>query len=218
MMSRIRKALIAVVVFGVQLSLISCSDSPVIHFPLTARGNIQMPHETSSSPLFDLLTMDPRRAVLYVPHTSNSELHILDTKTQKVTGTINGLPSVRGVALTPDPNVVFATESSGGAVAVLDTAAMKVLATIPVNGSPDAIGYDALDDVVVVTSSGAKQLTIIDRTTRKVKSTVALPGTPELLGLDSAAGVAYVAINDKDEVAAVTIASSQMSELRGCDM
>src|SRR2546421_5702022 len=218
MMSGIYKALIAIALALVQLNLSSCSDSSPIRLPLTARGNIQMPHELRGSPLFDLLTIDPRRGLLYVPHTSNSELHIVDAKTQKVIATIGGLPSVRGVALTPAPNVVFATESTGGAVAVLDTATMKVLASIPVNGSPDAIGYDALDDVVVVTSSGAKELTLIDRTARKLKSTVTLPGTPELLGVDGTAGVVYVAINDKDEVAAITVASKAMSQLRGCDI
>jgi YVTN family beta-propeller protein len=96
--------------------------------------------------------------------------------------------------------------------------AMKVLGTVPVNGAPDAIGYDPLDDAVLATSSGAKELTIIDRTTRKVTATVKLPGSPELLTVDPKAGVAYVAINDKDEVAAVTVASKQITELRGCDI
>ena len=218
-MTDIRKPLVVLVASILQFGLSSCSDTSPIHVPLSVRGNIQLPHETVATvPLFDLLTVDERRALLYVPHTSNSALEIVDTRRQKFVASIPGLAGVRGVALTPDPNVVFVSLSGGGAVAAVDTNAMKILGTISVNGSPDAIAYDPVDDAVLATSSGAKELTIIDRTSRKVTGTVKLPGAPELLTVDPQAGVAYVAINDKDEVAAINIASRQLTELRGCDI
>jgi DNA-binding beta-propeller fold protein YncE len=218
-MTSIRKSVVALVLSLAGLSLSSCSDSSPIRLPLSVRGNIQLPPETGGRvPLFDLLTVDERRGLLYVPHTSNSTLEIVDTKTQKFVITIPGLAGARGVALTPDPNIVFVSMSGGGAVAEVDTKAMKVVGTIAVNGSPDAVGYDPVNDVVLATSSGSKELNIINRTTRKVTSTVKLPGSPELLTVDPKAGVAYIAINDKDEVAAVDIATQQLTELRGCDI
>src|ERR1700756_1147680 len=195
MMSGIRKPLLLAVAWVIGLSLSSCSSSPALQLPLTAVGNIQMPHETKAIiPLFDLLTVDERRGILYVPHTSNSALEVVDTRTRKVIESIGGLPGARGVALTPDPNVIFVSDSTGGSIAVVDTNAMKVLGTIPVNGAPDAIAYDPVDDVVVASSSGAEELTLIDRTTRKVTGTVKLPGSPELLTVDPKAGIVYVAI------------------------
>ncbi len=177
-----------------------------------------MPRETGHGlPVFDLLTVDPRRHLLYVPHTSNFELDLVDTLTEKLAGTIQPLPGVRGVALTPDADVIFATESQSSAVAVVDTRAMKILATISMNGQPDAIAYDSLDDSMVVTSTSTKQLTIINRTSRKVTGTIDLPGTPELLTVDTS-GVAYVAINDQNEVAAVTVARKSTALFRGCDI
>ena len=218
-MSRIRRLLIFLVSAVLALSLGSCTDSSPIQLPLTTRGNIQMPHENrSTTALFDLLTVDERRGLLYVPHTSNSALELVNTHTQKWLTSISGLPGARGVALTPDPNVIFVTESQGGALGVIDTQAMKVIGTVPVNGSPDAIGYDELDDAVLVTSSSVNELTIVDRTTRKVRGTVKLPGSPELMTVDGKAGVAYIAINDKDEVAAINIASKALTEFRGCDI
>jgi DNA-binding beta-propeller fold protein YncE len=218
-MSRIRSLLVVPLACMVALSVSSCADSSPIQLPLTARGNIQMPQETrGTSPLFDLLTVDDRRGLLYVPHTSNSALEIVDTHTQKWLATIKDLPGARGVALTPDPNVVFVTESQGGALGVVDTQAMKVLGSVPVNGAPDAIGYDALDDAVLATSSSANELTIVDRTSRKVTGTVKLPGSPELMTVDGKAGVVYIAINDKDEVAAITVATKAMTEFKGCDI
>jgi YVTN family beta-propeller protein len=155
--------------------------------------------------------------VLYVPHTSNYELDLVDTQTLKLVGTIERVPGIKGIALTPDPNVVFVSESASSSIGVVDTEARKVLETIPVNGTPDAIAYDALDDAVLATSS-ANQLTVVDRKTRKVKTAIDLPGSPELMTVDNASGVAYVAINDKNEVAAITIADSRMAIFRGCDL
>lgn len=219
MMTGIRKPLVVIILSVVQLSLSSCATASPIHLPLSVLDNIQMPHETIATvPRFDLLTVDERRGLLYVPHTSNSALEIVDTRTQKFVISIPDLPGVRGVALTPDPNVVFVSMSGGGAVAAVDTKLMKVLATISVNGSPDAIAYDPVDDAVLATSSGAKELTIINRTTGKVTGTVKLPGSPELLTVDAKTGTAYIAINDKDEVAAVKITSHHLTELRGCDI
>jgi DNA-binding beta-propeller fold protein YncE len=218
-MSGIRSLLIVPLACLLALGVSSCADSSPIQLPLTARGNIQMPQEArGTSPLFDLLTVDDRRGLLYVPHTSNSALEIVDTRTQKWLATINDLPGARGVALTPDPNVVFVTESQGGALGVVDTQAMKVLGSVPVNGAPDAIGYDALDDAVLATSSSANELTIIDRTARKVTGTVKLPGSPELMTVDGKAGVVYIAINDKDEVAAINVATKAVTEFKGCDI
>ncbi len=194
-----------------------CANGNAITLPLTSRGNIQLPTDTGK-PLFDLLTFDARRGLLYVAHTSNSALDIVDTGARKVLTSIPGLPGIKQVALTTDPNQVFASASTAGVVALVDTKAMTVLARIQVNGSPDAIDYDPVHDAAVVASGGAKELTMIDRTTRKVTATVKLPGAPELMTMDTKGGRAYVAINDKDEVAVVDLSTQQVTELKGCDI
>jgi len=195
----------------------ACAASKAINLPLTDQGNIQLPPDTTK-PLFDLLTFDGRRGLLYLAHTSNSAIDIVDTQARKVIASIPGLPGIKQVALTADPDVVFASTSTAGEVALVDTKAMKVLARIAVSGSPDAIGYDPVHDTAVAASSGANQLTIIDRTTRKVTGTVKLPGAPELLTIDPTGERAFVAINDKNEVAVVDLGTYEVSEYRGCDI
>ena len=197
--------------------LAACGNSGPISLPLTDRGNIQLPADTTK-PLFDLLTFDGRRNLLYVAHTSNNAIDIVDTNGRKVLATIAGISGVKQVALTADPDVVFASASASGEVMLIDTRAMKVLAKISVNGSPDAIDYDPAHDTAVVASVGAKELSVIDRTTHKVTSTIKLPGAPELLTVDPKGGRAFVSINDKDEVAVVDLVTSQVTELRGCDI
>ncbi len=194
----------------------ACGNGSVIRLPLTDRGNIQLPADTTTKPLFDLLTFDGRRDLLYVAHTSNNAIDIVDTRARKVLASILGVSGAKQVALTADPDVVFASASTAGEVLLIDTRAMKVLARISVNGTPDAIDYDPVHDTAVVASGG--ELTLIDRATRKITATVKLPGSAELLTVDPKGGRAYVSINDRDEVAVVDLVTSQVTELRGCDI
>jgi YVTN family beta-propeller protein len=203
-------ALVACIVAG-------CTNGTAITLPLTDRGNIQLPADTTK-PLFDLLTFDGRRNLLYVAHTSTNAIDIVDTKARKVLASIAGVTGAKQIALTSDPDQVFATASTAGAVMLVDSKAMKVVATISVSGTPDAIGYDSVHDSAVVASLGSKELSIIDRTTRKVTATLTLPGTPEMLTVDSKGGRVFVAINDRNEVAVVDLATKQITELRGCDI
>src|SRR3979490_2571421 len=107
--------------------LTACATGSVIKLPLTEAGNIQLPADTTK-PLFDLLTFDGRRNLLYVAHTSNNAIDIVDTKARNVTDSIPGGTSVKQIALTTDPDQVFTTASTAGVVALVDTKAMKVLA------------------------------------------------------------------------------------------
>jgi DNA-binding beta-propeller fold protein YncE len=217
MMSTIPKAFGLTVLTVLACLVAACANGNAINLPLSDRGNIQLPADTTK-PLFDLLTFDGRRDLLYVAHTSNNSIDIVDTRARSVLASIPGLAAVKQVALTSDPNVVFASASGSGEVALVDTKAMKVLARTSVSGSPDSIGYDSVHDSAVVASAGAKELSIIDRATRKVTATVKLPGTPDLLTVDAKGGRVFVSINDKDEVAVVDLGTLQVTELRGCDI
>jgi len=201
-------------------ALAACSSSDPIRVPLTDQGNVQLPRETVAKlPLFDLLTLDARRGYLYVAHTSNSTVDIVDVRSKKLAGSIAGVAGVKQIALTPDPNIIFASASTAGGVLEIDVDARKVLATIPVDGSPDAIDYDPVHDYVVVCLGGAKKLAAIDRKTLKVVGTVSLPGAPELMTIDPQAGRAFVAINDQDAAAAIDLGSLQVTSIyKGCDI
>src|SRR5213595_345107 len=141
MMSAIRRSLHLIALTLSACLVAGCANGDAINLPLTDRGNIQLPADTAK-PLFDLLTFDGRRNLLYVAHTSNNTIDVVDTKARKVLASIHGVAGVKQIALTSDPDVVFASASASGEVVLVDTKAMKVLETISVNGTPDSIDYD----------------------------------------------------------------------------
>jgi len=204
--------------FATVLVLSACSQGSPLPVPLTASGQIRLPPDTAK-PDIDLLSFDPRSGHLYVPHTSQNALDIIDTKARKVLASIQDLPGIKGVALTSDPAVVFTSNGAEGTVGVVDVSQMKVLSKIRVGGKPDAIEYDPVHDVVAVSLGGPKGVALVDRATYRVKGTVQLPGDPELMAMDRKAGRLFLAIHDKDEVVAIDLGSGEVrSEYKGCDI
>lgn len=219
MMSGIPRPLLALVIALVAGTAVSCGSSGPLRGPLTAQGNIQMPHDVTANPRFDLLTLDTRRGFLYLAHESASTIEIVDVRTNRVVGSVPGVAGVKQAALSSDPNLIFASASSSGSVAVIDVDARKVIGTVPVNGSPDAMDYDPVHDYVLATSTGAMELTAINPTNHQVIGTVKLPGVPELITVDPKNGRAFVSINDLDEVAAVDLGTMQVTSIyKGCDI
>jgi DNA-binding beta-propeller fold protein YncE len=205
------------VVAILSLALASCTDSQPLHHPLTPLANIQLPKE-SKVPAIDLLTLDPRVGRLYVAHTSISSMDVIDVKTRKLAGSVPGVPGIKGVALTGDPNLVFASQTTG-VVSAIDVAQLKVLAAIDVGRGPDAIEYDSVDDLVAVSLSTDLKIALVDPKTRKLVGTIPFVGGPELMSIDQHTGRIYLAINDRDQVVQIDIAARIVTKTyKGCDI
>jgi DNA-binding beta-propeller fold protein YncE len=196
----------------------ACSfSSKPLNIPLTVQANIQLPRDVGK-PSIDLLSLDPRRGFLYVSHSSASSLDIVDLKTRKVVARVGGLPGIRAIAVTSDPNIVF-TSNVNGTVGVVDVSTFKVVGKVQVGGSPDAIDYDPTRDHVLVSLGVAQKLVLIDRVSLKLVGTVDLPGKPELMAVDAQGSRLFLAINNKDEVITINLATLQIqSTYKGCDI
>jgi len=195
-----------------------CSANTAIKPPLTFLQNVQLPIDTTK-PSLDLLTLDERNSRLYVSHSSSNSLDIVDVKSAALLGSVPGLKSIKGTALTPDPNIVFTSNSGDGTVSVVDVAARKVTDTIKVGITTDAIEYDRPNDLIVVALSSDRRVALIDRSTKKVLGAVPIPGKPELFAIDQLTGKIYLAINDKDEVVGIDPVTKAITETySGCDI
>ena len=216
MISGILNRQLAIVLF-LTTCLASCSPANPLQPPLTTKGNIRLPADTGPSSV-DLLTVDPRVHRLYVPHSSRSALEVIDTDQMRVVASVTGLPEIKGIALTSEPNTVFTSEGTG-TVSVIDVSSAQVVDTIQTAGSPDAIVYDQPKDLVAVSLGDAKKLAFIDRSTHKVTGTADLPGNPELMSVDPKSGDVYISIHDKDEIGVVDPTTLEVNPIyKGCDI
>lgn len=204
------------------LVLASCSASAdPLKTPLTSLKNIQLPAPPpeAGSPSLDLLTLDPRNGLLYVPYTNT--LDIVDTRTKRLKGQVANVPGIKSIVLSPDPNVVFTADGGNNQVAVVDVAKLQIVDEIKTPlGNPDAMVYDPLNDAVVLGQTGpSPNLAFIDRTSHKLIGSLKLPSSPELMAIDPHSGRVFVAIHDLDEVLVVDVASQQVTQTyKGCDI
>jgi YVTN family beta-propeller protein len=212
-----RKALTAAVALCLALS--ACGIDPPILEPLTAMANIQLPRDQTLHPALDLLRLDHRSERLYVAHTSNDSLDIIDLKTNRVVGTVLQLRAIKAVALTPDPSIVFASDGGDGTVSVVDVSQLKIIKQIQVGGAPDAIEYDPVHDLVAVSLGKGKQVALIDRQSYKVLGNVNLSGEPELTDIDVKTGLLFIAIHSIDQVQVIDLGARQVVKTyKGCDI
>lgn len=192
--------------------------------PLTSVANIQLPTPASgegkaASASLDLLTVDTRNGLLYVPYTNT--LDIVDTHTRKLKGQVAGLPGIKSIALSKDPNIVFTADGGNNSVAVVDVGKLQILQEIKTpRGNPDASFYDPTNDVVVISQSGpSPNVAFIDATNRKLIGSLTLPSGPELMAGDPQSGKVYLAMHDMNEVIQIDVASRQiLATFKGCDI
>ncbi|GEM_PF-4425697 len=145
---------------------------------------------------FDILAVDGGSHHLYLSHSSNGTLDVLDLATGSFIAQIAGLPlhqdakgnysGSNGLAIAANVGKVFVSDQVDNAVHVYDMTSNTQTDVIPTTqkGS-DSVAYDETDKKVYVANGDSKTLTVIDATNDTVVTQIALPGGPELALWDS---------------------------------
>ncbi len=118
---------------------------------------------TGSHPLGMLLNKD--QSQLWVANAQSDTLSVIDTKADKVTGTVllrpgtsRGLPGVSPTALcfSADEKTVYVTLADMNAVGVVDVASLTLKGMIPAGWYPSGVAVTADNHLVVVNAKGSK--------------------------------------------------------------
>jgi len=152
-------------------------------------------------PFIDYLTISGPR--LYAGFASRGFVAVIDTATNQVAATVEGLPRAHGIAVVPDRNLGFASASGDNTVGAFDLAAHRLLQKIPAGLDPDAIIYDEKAHLVYVGDHDGKTGTLIDPATNKVVASIAFGGEPEYPQADPVSGLIYQNLEDSSEVVVV---------------
>jgi len=216
-MSAIRTPALAFLL-AASLAASACGPRSALNLPLTFEGNIQLPRDTGL-PSIDLLDLDYRNGRLYVPHSSNNALDIVDSRSGTYIGSVSNLPGVKAVTLTADPNIVYTSNATNGTASVVDVKSLKIIATVQIGGAPDAITYDPVHALIVVSLGSDKNVGFIDEKTHNIEGKLKLDGKPELMAVDKERGLIFLAIYDKAKVVQIDpVSRSILKTYSGCDI
>jgi DNA-binding beta-propeller fold protein YncE len=169
---------------------------------ITAQGadyKVQSRYPISGTDGWDYITVDSIGRRIYVSRAVR--VHVLDADTGAPVGTIEDTPGVHGIAIAPKLKHGFTSNGKEDKVTMFDTATLAIIKKIEVGKGPDGIYFDPGSQRVFTNNHKSHDITAIDATSGTVAGIVKVGGNGEgaAVGQD---GLIYVALEDKDEVAA----------------
>lgn len=154
---------------------------------------------------FDYATVDEQNHRLYIPRTTHTM--VIDAESGKTIADIPGQKHNHGVALVPELGRGFISDGAGSIV-IFDLNTNAVLATVASKDDTDGIIYDKASGLVLASAGDAGVLVSLkanaDPKTAAIDAPIDLGGKPEFLAADGA-GMVYVNLEDKDQVAVVDL-------------
>jgi DNA-binding beta-propeller fold protein YncE len=149
---------------------------------------------------WDYLAVDSAAHRLYASHSTQTE--VIDTRTDKLIGTIADTAGVHGIAIAGDLGLGFISDGKADQVTVFELSTLKVRSTIAVGGNPDAILYDAATHRLMTFNGRSKDVTLVDAAQGTVVATVPAGGKPEF-AQPGADGLVWFNVEDTGEMAAL---------------
>jgi DNA-binding beta-propeller fold protein YncE len=154
---------------------------------------------------FDYATVDERNHRLYIPRTTHTM--VIDAESGKTIADIPGQKHNHGVALAPELGRGFISDGAGSIV-IFDLNTNAVLGTVVSKDDTDGIIYDKASGLVLASAGDAGVLVPLkanaDPKTVAIDTPIDLGGKPEFLATDGA-GMVYVNLEDKDQIAVVDL-------------
>ncbi len=147
---------------------------------------------------WDYASIDEPMQRLYISHADH--IHVINLKTNKVVGEIDGLSGVHGAVFDDALGKGFISNGRSDTVTVFNLKTLKKIAEIHVTGkNPDAIVYDPFTQRVFTINGRSSNITAIDAKTDKVVGTIPLNGSPEFC-VTNGKGSMFLNIEDKNQI------------------
>ncbi|GAC1307765.1 MAG: hypothetical protein NVSMB21_12170 [Vulcanimicrobiaceae bacterium] len=189
---------LAVVAVGVLLAIawqfVGAAGPPL---PFKTVADVPLTGDTSR---LDYESFDPRTGRLFIAHLGAGSVIAVDTKTDRLVGTIENTPSVRGVLAVPELGRVYAAAAGSGEIVVIDERTLGVVARIAGAGDVDGLAYDPKTKHVFVSDESGGRDTVLDTRTNRIVARVDLGGEAGNTQYDPASGHIFVAVQTQDRL------------------
>ena len=185
--------LTAALLTGASLEKVAAQDKPYV-----MEKTIPLPGDGGN----DYVFIDQINHRLYASH--GTSVNVVDIKTDKVEGSIDGMKGVHGIAIVNDLNRGFISDGKANAVVAFDIKTLKIIKTIPITGNgPDGIIYDPFSKRIFTFEGGDSNSAVaIDPKELKQIGSVDVGGAPEFAVADGK-GLIYNNLEDKSRLVVI---------------
>ena len=171
-------------------------------------GDVDLPpHEKSGG--FDHAAVDGKRALLYVAHTANDALDVIDCATNRYLRSIPHLIGVAGALVSEEHDFVFTSNRGENTVGIFSPAREERVAKVKVGVRPNGLAYDAGRRLLLAANVGEPSgpgsftVSLVDITAQAMVADIPVPGRTRWAVFDTESGWFYVNVSDPAQILVV---------------
>jgi DNA-binding beta-propeller fold protein YncE len=152
---------------------------------------------------FDYQSFDSSTGWLWIAHMGADEVLAFDVRTRNVVVRVSQMPGATGIRAVPVVRRVFVSLGAAGTVAALDSRDGRVVARVSGGRFPDGLAYAPAAHKLFVSDERGRQELVFDVATATSRPPIPLGGQAGNTQYDSAAGRIWVAVQTRNELAAI---------------
>ena len=158
---------------------------------------------------FDHAAVHDKSHTLYVAHTANDAVDVIDSHHDKYLRSIQGLPGVAGVLVSNEKGLVFTSNRGEKTVGLFPHDQEKKLAKVRVGGFPNGLAFDPSSDHLLAANVSRQDdpspitLSIVDTKEKILAADIIVPGRTRWTVFDEQSHHFYVNISKPSQIVAV---------------
>ncbi len=174
-------------------------------------GYIELPPHRKAGG-FDHAAVHSRRKLLYVAHTANDAVDVIDCAADRYLYSIPNLPAVAGALVSEENDLVFTSNRGENTVGVFAPEQEADLIKLPVGVRPNGLAYDPGSGLLLAAHLGsaaavdACTVMLVDVRRGAVVADIAMPGRTRWTVFDTCTNSFYVNIQEPALIVAVSAA------------
>jgi len=182
---------------------------------LEQTGEVRLPvHDKPGG--FDHAAVHGPRGRLYVAHTANDAVDMIDCATNTYLGSIPRLGGVAGALVSEEHDLVFTSNRAENTVGIFSPSQEEALIKVKVGLRPNGLAYDAGRHLLLAANVGDPArpgfftVSAVDVPTRAMIADVPVSGRTRWVVFHAEAGCFYVNIADPPQIAVIEAAKPSM--------
>jgi DNA-binding beta-propeller fold protein YncE len=175
-------------------------------------GHVELPENVKPGG-FDHAAVHRASAKLYVAHTANDALDVIDCVHDRYSYSIQNLAGVAGALVSDEENLVFTSNRGENTVGIFAPDNEAGLAKVDVGIRPNGLAYDPGNGLLLTANVGDQgvpdsfTLSMVNVGQRQMTTSIQVPGRTRWTVFDERAEVFYVNIADPAQIVVVTSAA-----------
>lgn len=174
-------------------------------------GFIDLPEHVRTGG-FDHAAVHTRLSRLYVAHTANDTLELIDCAAGRHLQSIPGLQGVAGALVSEQRNLVFTSNRGENSLGIFSPGSEGQLAKIPVGVRPNGLAFDPRRGLLLAANVGdpaipdSYTLSVVDIAKRQMIHSIPVPGRTRWTVFDEHTNAFYINISDPAQIVVVKAA------------